>query len=101
MRDSITDEAAILFSSAFYKSLSDNPDIEKAFQDATTLLNYTYKKESEIPKLIFTHGFSKLLQIDKEKYHHRMIEKEDPDIIIQNKPITNDLLSQIEKIHFQ
>jgi hypothetical protein len=98
MRDSITDEAAILFSSAFYKSLSDNPDIEKAFQDATTLLNYTYTKESEIPKLIFTHGFSKSSQMNKQKEQHNLsVEKEDPDIIIQNKPIANDLLSQIEK----
>ena len=96
MRDSITDEAAILFSSAFYKSLSDTPDIEKAFQDATTLLNYTYTKESEIPKLIFTHRFSKTSQMNKQK-HNLPVVKEDPDIIIQNEPIANDLLSQIEK----
>jgi hypothetical protein len=96
MRNSITDEAAILFSSSFYKSLSNNSDIEKAFQDASALLNYTYKNESQIPKLIFTHGFNKFHQVSEEEYNYITQEKDDSDLIIQNKPLANDLLSQIE-----
>ena len=52
MKKPVSDEAAIIFSSKFYKSLLKNINYKEAYNDAIAYLSYYLESESSIPKLI-------------------------------------------------
>jgi hypothetical protein len=52
MSDSITDQAAIAFSVAFYESLGNGEDIESAYKFACAEIALLNLKEEHIPKLL-------------------------------------------------
>src|ERR687898_1329120 len=108
MKKAVSDEAAIIFSSKFYKSLLKNINYKEAYSDAITYLSYYLESESSIPKLITSHGFDSISKIPKPttttitepKLLKQSEEKDDDDdeeLVIQNLPVSADLLTQIEK----
>ena len=100
MKKSISDDAAIIFSSQFYKSLLKNINYKEAYDDAIAYLSYYLENEINIPKLMITHGFKSITKISKPTttmtIESSSRDKEN-EIIVQNLPVTTDLLSQIEK----
>jgi hypothetical protein len=104
MKKSISDDAAIIFSSQFYKSLLKNINYKEAYDDAIAYLSYYLENELDIPKFMITHGFNSITKISKpttKTTTTTTIESSSHDneneIVIQNLPVTTDLLSQIEK----
>ena len=107
MKKAVSDEAAIIFSSKFYKSLLKNINYKEAYSDAITYLSYYLESESSIPKLITSHGFDSINKIPKpttttitEPKLLKQSEENDDDneeLVIQNLPVSADLLTQIEK----
>jgi hypothetical protein len=105
MKKAVSDEAAIIFSSKFYKSLLKNINYKEAYSDAITYLSYYLESESSIPKLITSHGFDSISKISKSTVTTtieplKLSEKNDGDdeeLVIQNLPVSEDLLKQIEK----
>jgi hypothetical protein len=105
MKKAVSDEAAIIFSSKFYKSLLKNINYKEAYSDAITYLSYYLESESSIPKLITSHGFDSISKISKptttttEPKLQKQPEENDDDeeLVIQNLPVSADLLTQIEK----
>ena len=98
MRKAVSDEAAIIFSSKFYKSLLKNINYKEAYNDAIAYLSYYLEGESSIPKLIVAHGFDSINKISKPTITDpiKLSEKND-ELVIQNLPVSADLLTQIEK----
>jgi len=105
MKKAVSDEAAIIFSSKFYKSLLKNINYKEAYSDAITYLSYYLESESSIPKLITSHGFDSISKIPKPTAATiteplKLSEENDGDdeeLVIQNLPVSEDLLTQIEK----
>ena len=101
MNKAVSDEAAIIFSSKFYKSLLKNIDYTEAFNDAIAYLSYYVESESSIPKLITSHGFNSISKISLPTKTEHIKESEenddDDELVIQNLPVSADLLTQIEK----
>ena len=103
MKKAVSDEAAIIFSSKFYKSLLKNINYKEAYSDAITYLSYYLESESSIPKLITSHGFDSISKISKPtttarlKLSEENDDDDDDELIIQNLPVSADLLTQIEK----
>jgi len=107
MKKAVSDEAAIIFSSKFYKSLLKNINYKEAYSDAIAYLSYYLESESSIPKLITSHGFDSISKIPKPttititeplKNDEKNEEKDDDEeLVIQNLPVSADLLTQIEK----
>jgi hypothetical protein len=102
MKKAVSDDAAIIFSSQFYKSLLKNIDYKEAYHDAIAYLSYYLENESNIPKLIITHGFQSATNTKISKptttttIESSSYEKEN-EIVVQNLPVAIDLLLQIEK----
>ena len=65
MKKAVSDEAAIIFSSKFYKSLLKNINYKEAYNDAIAYLSYYLESESSIPKLIVAHGFDSINKISE------------------------------------
>jgi hypothetical protein len=100
MKKPVSDEAAIIFSSKFYKSLLKNINYKEAFNDAIAYLSYYLESESSIPKLITSHGFDSISKISKPTTTEtplKLSEENDDELVIQNLPVSSDLLTQIEK----
>lgn len=100
MKKPVSDEAAIIFSSNFYKSLLKNINYKEAFNDAIAYLSYYLESESSIPKLITSHGFDSISKISKPTTTEtslKLSEENDDELVIQNLPVSSDLLKQIEK----
>ena len=107
MKKAVSDEAAIIFSSKFYKSLLKNINYKEAYSDAIAYLSYYLESESSIPKLITSHGFDSISKIPKPTTIPitEPLKKDDEDdnddndegLVIQNLPVSADLLTQIEK----
>jgi len=108
MKKAVSDEAAIIFSSKFYKSLLKNINYKEAYSDAIAYLSYYLESESSIPKLITSHGFDSISKISKSTTTTttttteplKLSEENDGDdeeLVIQNLPVSEDLLTQIEK----
>jgi hypothetical protein len=109
MKKAVSDEAAIIFSSKFYKSLLKNINYKEAYSDAITYLSYYLESESSIPKLITSHGFDSISKISKPtttttttepkllKQAEKNEDDDDEELVIQNLPVSADLLTQIEK----
>jgi hypothetical protein len=102
MKKAVSDEAAIIFSSKFYKSLLKNINYKEAYNDAIAYLSYYLESESSIPKLITSHGFNSISKISKPttittEPLKQSEENEDDELLIQNLPVSADLLTQIEK----
>jgi hypothetical protein len=103
MKKAVSDEAAIIFSSKFYKSLLKNINYKEAYNDAIAYLSYYLESESSIPKLITSHGFDSISKISKptitESEPVKQSEENDDDdeLVVQNLPVSADLLTQIEK----
>ena len=101
MKKAVSDEAAIIFSSKFYKSLLKNINYKEAYNDAIAYLSYYLESESSIPKLITSHGFDSISTISKptitEPEPVKQSEENDDELVIQNLPVSADLLTQIEK----
>jgi len=108
MKKDVSDEAAIIFSSKFYKSLLKNINYKEAYSDAIAYLSYYLESESSIPKLITSHGFDSLSKIHKpttititEPLKNDVEDddnnNEEEELVIQNLPVSADLLTQIEK----
>jgi hypothetical protein len=109
MKKAVSDEAAIIFSSKFYKSLLKNINYKEAYSDAITYLSYYLESESSIPKLITSHGFDSISKIPKTTTTTTTItepkllkqseenDDDDEELVIQNLPVSADLLTQIEK----
>src|SRR5918994_5356130 len=108
MKKAVSDEAAIIFSSKFYKSLLKNINYKEAYNDAITYLSYYLESESSIPKLITYHGFDSISKISKPttttitepkllKQSEEYDNDDDEELVIQNLPVSADLLTQIEK----
>jgi hypothetical protein len=102
MKKPVSDEAAIIFSSKFYKSLLKNINYKEAFSDAIAYLSYYLESESSIPKLITSHGFDSISKISKpttitESLKLSEENDDDDELVIQNLPVSADLLTQIEK----
>jgi hypothetical protein len=103
MKKAVSDEAAIIFSSKFYKSLLKNIDYKEAYSDAIAYLSYYLESESSIPKLITSHGFDSISKIPKPttititEPLKNDDENEEEELVIQNLPVSADLLTQIEK----
>jgi hypothetical protein len=100
MKKAISDEAAIIFSSKFYKSLLKNINYKEAYSDAITYLSYYVESESSIPKLITSHGFDSISTISLPTTTEPLKDSEendDDELVLQNLPVSADLLTQIEK----
>lgn len=98
MKKAVSDEAAIIFSSKFYKSLLKNINYKEAYNDAIAYLSYYLENESSIPKLIVAHGFDTINKISKSiKAEPLKLSEEKDELVIQNLPVSADLLTQIEK----
>ena len=101
MKKAVSDEAAIIFSSKFYKSLLKNINYKEAYTDAIAYLSYYLESESSIPKLITSHGFDSISKISKPTTTTEPLklseENDDEELVIQNLPVSADLLTQIEK----
>jgi hypothetical protein len=105
MKKAVSDEAAIIFSSKFYKSLLKNINYKEAYSDAIAYLSYYLESESSIPKLITSHGFDSISKISKSTATTtteplKLSEENNADgeeLVIQNLPVSEDLLTQIEK----
>ena len=100
MKKAVSDEAAIIFSSKFYKSLLKNINYKEAYNDAIAYLSYYLESESSIPKLITSHGFNSISKISRPTTTEPLKqseENEDDELLIQNLPVSADLLTQIEK----
>ena len=98
----VSDEAAIIFSSKFYKSLLKNISYKDAYNDAITYLSYYLESESSIPKLITSHGFDSVNKISKPTTAEPPKQpgenrSDDDELVIQNLPVSADLLTQIER----
>ena len=98
MKKAVSDEAAIIFSSKFYKSLLKNINYKEAYNDAIAYLSYYLESESSIPKLIVAHGFHSSNKISEPTIAEPLkLSEEKDDVVIQNLPVSADLLTQIEK----
>jgi len=98
MKKAVSDEAAIIFSSKFYKSLLKNINYKEAYNDAIAYLSYYLESESSIPKLIVAHGFDSSNKISESTIDEPVkLSEEKDEIVIQNLPVSADLLTQIEK----
>ena len=99
MKKAVSDEAAIIFSSKFYKSLLKNINYKEAYNDAIAYLSYYLESESSIPKLIIAHGFDSINKISKPTTADKPLKlsEENDELVIQNLPVSADLLTQIEK----
>ena len=99
MKKAVSDEAAIIFSSKFYKSLLKNINYKEAYSDAIAYLSYYLENESSIPKLIIAHGFDSINKISKPTTADKplTLSEENDELVIQNLPVSQDLLTQIEK----
>ena len=106
MKKAVSDEAAIIFSSKFYKSLLKNTSYKDAYNDAITYLSYYLESESSIPKLIISHGFDSISKISKPTIapeppkpleESNDDDDNDDELVIQNLPVSADLLTQIER----
>ena len=103
MNKAVSDEAAIIFSSNFYKSLLKNINNKEAYRDAIAYLSYYLESESSIPKLITSHGFDSISKVAKSTITTEPApltqsdKNEDDELLIQNLPVSADLLTQIEK----
>ncbi len=98
MKKAVSDEAAIIFSSKFYKSLLKNINYKEAYNDAIAYLSYYLESESSIPKLIVAHGFDSNNKISEPTIAEPLkLSEEKDEIVIQNLPVSADLLTQIEK----
>lgn len=113
MKKDVSDDAAIIFSSQFYKSLLKKIDYKEAYEDAIAYLSYYLESESRIPKLIITHGLKAITKIISEPTTTAAITtrttttttttesassvNNQNEIIVQNLPVAIDLLLQIEK----
>jgi hypothetical protein len=97
MKKAVSDDAAIIFSSQFYKSLLKNVNYKEAYDDAIAYLSYYLESESNIPKLIITHGFQPITKISKPSIIGSSSYDKENEIVVQNLPVAIDLLSQIEK----
>jgi hypothetical protein len=98
MKKAVSDEAAIIFSSKFYKSLLKNINYKEAYNDAIAYLSYYLESESSIPKLIVAHGFDSSSKISESTIAEPVkLSEEKDEIVIQNLPVSADLLTQIEK----
>ena len=102
MKKAVSDEAAIIFSSKFYKSLLKNINYKEAYNDAIAYLSYYLESESSIPKLITSHGFNSINNISKPTTTEPLKQPQenddvDDELVIQNLPVSSDLLTQIEK----
>ena len=98
MKKAVSDEAAIIFSSKFYKSLLKNINYKEAYNDAIAYLSYYLESESSIPKLIVAHGFDSSNKISEPTIAEPLkLSEEKDEIVIQNLPVSADLLTQIEK----
>jgi hypothetical protein len=102
MKKAVSDEAAIIFSSKFYKSLLKNINYKEAYTDAIAYLSYYLESESSIPKLITSHGFDSISKISKPTTTTEPLKlseenDDDDELVIQNLPVSSDLLTQIEK----
>ena len=97
MKKPISDEAAIIFSSKFYKSLLKDINYQEAYNDAIAYLSYYIENESSIPKLITSHGFDSINKISKPTTAPLKLSEEKDELVIQNLPVSADLLTQIEK----
>ena len=97
MKKPISDEAAIIFSSKFYKSLLKDINYKEAYNDAIAYLSYYIENESSIPKLITSHGFDSINEISKPTAAPLKLSEEKDELVIQNLPVSADLLTQIEK----
>ena len=111
MKKDVSDDAAIIFSSQFYKSLLKKVDYKEAYEDAIAYLSYYLESESSIPKLIISHGLKDIKKIISEpptttaaittkttttEYSSSSVNNQN-EIIVQNLPVAIDLLLQIEK----
>ncbi len=98
MKKAVSDEAAIIFSSKFYKSLLKNINYKEAYNDAIAYLSYYLESESSIPKLIVAHGFDSSNKISEPTIAEPLkLSEEKDEVVIQNLPVSADLLTQIEK----
>ena len=108
MKKDVSDDAAIIFSSQFYKSLLKKLDYKEAYEDAIAYLSYYLEGESNIPKLIISHGLKSITKIISEPAKSaaaaaitttkmKSSNNEKDGIITQNLPVAIDLLLQIEK----
>ena len=102
MKKAVSDEAAIIFSSKFYKSLLKNINYKEAYNDAIAYLSYYLESESSIPKLITSHGFDSISKVSKPTITEsepvkQSEESDDDELVVQNLPVSADLLTQIEK----
>lgn len=101
MKKAVSDDAAIIFSSQFYKSLLKNIDYKEAYEDAIAYLSYYLESEVNVPKLVIAHGFKTGTKISKPTTTTTTIDPSSYDkeneIVVQNLPVAIDLLSQIEK----
>jgi hypothetical protein len=98
MKKAVSDEAAIIFSSKFYKSLLKNINYKEAYNDAIAYLSYYLESESSIPRLIVAHGFDSSIKISEPTITEPLkLSEEKDEIVIQNLPVSADLLTQIEK----
>ena len=99
MKKAVSDEAAIIFSSKFYKSLLKKINYKEAYDDAIAYLSYYLENESSIPKLIIAHGFDSINKISKPTTADKplTLSEEKDELVTQNLPVSRDLLTQIEK----
>jgi hypothetical protein len=99
MKKAVSDEAAIIFSSNFYKSLLKNINYKEAFNDAIAYLSYSFESESSIPKLITSQPFDSISKISKPVTTKplKQSEENDDELVIQNLEVPTDLLTQIDK----
>jgi hypothetical protein len=107
MKIAVSDEAEIIFSSKFYKSLLKNISYKEAYSDAIAYLSYYLESESSIPKLVSSHGFDSISKISKSTTtttieplklsEENDDDNDDEELVVQNLPVSADLLTQIEK----
>ena len=90
MKKAVSDEAAIIFSSKFYKSLLKNINYKEAYSDAIAYLSYYLENESSIPKLIIAHGFDSINKISKPTIADKplTLSEENDELVIQNLPVS-------------
>ena len=84
MKKAVSDEAAIIFSSKFYKSLLKNINYKEAYNDAIAYLSYYLESESSIPKLITSHGFDSINKISKPTTTEPLKQSQENDDVMMN-----------------
>jgi hypothetical protein len=98
MKDKIAEIIAEDFAITFYKLYKENRDIVEAFEDALKEYEQKYDKLPILPELIRNSNYSYKNNDDNRKNDNDNNIDFPPDVkVIQNEPIPDDMLSQIQR----